>query len=101
MPSSKTSKTALFCTTDRVGFFKETGNQHPVLIDRTTKKRVPVGTGTLAGLIEIEIANYTEQFRPDTASEKLIEFMRYMLTSGKNHMTKGARDEFARLLKEH
>src|SRR5713226_8702671 len=83
----------LFCTTDRVSFFKEADNQDPVLIDRTTKEHVPVSTATLGALIEIEVANYVEQFKPDTASAKLIEFMRYMLRAGKDHMTRKAREE--------
>src|ERR1051325_53312 len=61
----------LFCTSDRVAFFKEAGNLHPVLIDRTTKKHVPVSAATLGALIEIEVANYIEQFTPATASGKL------------------------------
>jgi hypothetical protein len=70
------------------------------LIDRATKKSVPVGTATLGALIEIEVANYVEQFRADTASAKLIEFMRYMLRAGNDRMTAKAREEFARLLKQ-
>lgn len=89
----------LFCTTDRVGFFRETDKQDPVLIDRTTKKPVPVSTATLGALIEIEVANYIEQFRADTASAKLIEFMRHMLRAGNDHMTAKAREELARVLK--
>jgi len=90
----------LFCTTDRVGFFGEANKHDPVLIDRATKKSVPVGTATLGALIEIEVANYVEQFRADTASAKLIEFMRYMLRAGNDRMTAKAREEFARLLKQ-
>jgi hypothetical protein len=73
---------------------------HPVLIDRTTKKHVPVSAATLGALIEIEVANYIEQFTPATASGKLIEFMRFMLKAGNDHMTTQAKEEFARLL-EH
>lgn len=90
----------LFCTTDRAGFFHEADKPSPMLVDRTTKKSVPVSTATLGSLIEIEVANYVEQFRADTASAKLIEFMRYMLRAGNDHMTSKAREEFARLL-EH
>jgi hypothetical protein len=90
----------LFCTTDRPGFFKEADKSSPMLVDRTTKQSVPVDAATLDSLIEIEVANYVEQFRADTASAKLIEFMRYMLKAGNDHMTRGAREEFTRLL-EH
>lgn len=90
----------LFCTTDRVGFFTEADKTSPVLVDTTTKKFVPVSTATLGALIEIEVANYIEQFRPDTASAKLIEFMTHMLRAGNHHMTRKARDELARVL-EH
>lgn len=90
----------LFCTSDRVGFFKEADKRDPVLIDRATKEHIPVSAATLGALIEIEVANYMEQFRADTASAKLIEFMRYMLRAGKDHMTSKARDEFARVLEQ-
>lgn len=90
----------LFCTTDRVGFFTEADKPSPILVDRTTKKSVPVSTATLGALIEIEVANYLEQFRPDTASVKLIEFMRYMLSAGNAHMTRKSTEDLARVL-EH
>jgi hypothetical protein len=90
----------LFCTTDRVGFFSEADKTNPVLVDTTTKKSVPVSTATLAALIEIEVANFIEQFRPATASAKLIEFMNYMLSAGSHHMTRKAREELARVLEQ-
>ena len=90
----------LFCTSDRVGFFKEADKHDPVLINRATKEHIPVSAATLGALIEIEVANYMEQFRAATASPKLIEFMRYMLKAGNDHMTTLSKEEFARLL-EH
>jgi hypothetical protein len=90
----------LFCTTDRVGFFTEADKASPVLVDTRTKKSVPVSTGTLGALIEIEVANFIEQFRPNTASAKLIEFMIYMLKAGNHHMSRKAREELARVLEQ-
>jgi hypothetical protein len=83
-----------------VGFFSEADKTNPVLVDTTTKKSVPVSTATLAALIEIEVANFIEQFRPATASAKLIEFMNYMLSAGSHHMTRKAREELARVLEQ-
>ena len=37
----------LFCTTDRVGFFREADKTSPVLIDTTSKKSVPVSAETM------------------------------------------------------
>jgi Domain of unknown function (DUF6817) len=88
----------LFCTTDRTGFFTEANKPKPALINTTTMKSVPVSSVTLDALIEIEVANYIEQVKPDTTPEKLIEHMRYMLRTGNNHMTKKAREEFTRFL---
>ncbi len=90
----------LFCTTDRVAFFTEADKASPVLVDTKTKRSVPVSTGTLGALIEIEVANFIEQFRPDTASAQLIEFMKYMLKAGNHHMTRKAREELARVLEQ-
>ena len=90
----------LFCTTDRTGFFTEADKPNPVLVDRTIKDPVPVSSATLAALIEIEVANYIEQVKPDTAPEKLIEHMKYMLRAGNDRMTRNAREEFTRFL-EH
>jgi len=78
----------LFCTTDRVGFFTQVDKPNPVLVDTRTKEFIPVSIGTLDALIEIEVANFIEQFRPDTASVKLINFMKHMLKSGNHHMTR-------------
>ena len=61
-------------------------------------KSVPVSSVTLDALIEIEVANYIEQVKPDTTPEKLIEHMVDMLRTGNNHMTKKAREEFTRFL---
>jgi hypothetical protein len=88
----------LFCTTDRTGFFTEADKPNPALINTATKKSVPVSSVTLDALIEIEVANYIEQVKPNTAPEKLIEHMRYMFRTGNNHMTKKAREEFTRFL---
>ena len=88
----------LFCTTDRVGFFVEADKANPTLVDSTTKQSVPVSTATLAALIEIEIANYIEQFRPSTAPPNLVKFMNYMLTGGGQRMTSKAKDELRRVL---
>jgi hypothetical protein len=88
----------LFSTTDRVGFFMEADKPTPVLVDTRTKVPVPVTTAILDALIEIEVANFIEQFEPDTAPAKLIEFMRHMLKAGNAHMTKKAREELARVL---
>lgn len=90
----------LFCTTDRVGFFAEADKASPVLVDTRSRKSVPVSVETLDALIEIEVANFIEQFEPDAAPAKLIEFMRYMLKTGNTHMTKKARKQLARALKQ-
>jgi len=88
----------LFCTTDRVGFFGEADKATPTLVDSTTKQSVPVSSATLAALIEIEVANYIEQFRLFTAPPNLIAFMKYMLTAGGHHMTIKAKDELRLVL---
>jgi hypothetical protein len=80
----------LFCTTDRVGFFAEADKPAPALVDTRTKTSVPVAPETLDALIEIEVANFIEQFEAATAPAKLIEFMRHMLKVGNGHMTKKA-----------
>jgi hypothetical protein len=90
----------LFCTTDRVGFFAEADKLAPLLVDTRSKTSVPVTPETLDALIEIEVANFIEQFEAETAPAKLIEFMRHMLKVGDGHMTKKASEELARVLEQ-
>jgi hypothetical protein len=98
----------VFCTTDRLGFFSEAGQVSPMLTNATSNKSVPVSVETLSALIEIEVANFVEQFRPDNASvkpaefPKLIQFMSYMLhKAGDQHLTKKARDALAAQLEPY
>ena len=90
----------LFCTTDRMGFFTEAHQANPMLVDTATRKSVSVSTETLRDLIEIEVANRIEQFRPETTPPELIKAMRYMLKAGDLHMTSQARKELARALEQ-
>jgi hypothetical protein len=90
----------LFCTTDRVGFFAEADKPAPALVDTRTKTSVPVAPETLDALIEIEVANFIEQFEAATAPAKLTEFMRHMLKVGNGHMTKKASEELAHVLEQ-
>jgi hypothetical protein len=90
----------LFCTTDRTGFFKEADKRGPVLIDRKTEMTVRVSVATLAALMEIEVANYIEQFNPVTAPPNLVDYMRYMLKAGSDHLTTKAKEELAYVLKQ-
>ncbi|HEY1234711.1 MAG TPA: hypothetical protein VGH22_15135 [Candidatus Binatia bacterium] len=81
----------LFCTTDRRGFFAEADKPAPMMVvDIRTKASVPVTPETLNALIQIEVANFIDQFEPETAPVKLIESMKHMLKVGDGHMTKKA-----------
>lgn len=88
----------LFCTSDRALFFGQAGAGEPTVFDREAEATVPVTKEQLTALLEIEVANCVEQFRPDSNTERRVRAFERMLELGERTLTPGASEALRRIV---
>ena len=89
----------LFCVTDRTGFFYEADKAEPRLWNRVHEELIAVEPNVIRDLIEIEVANYIEQFdQQKPLPRRTISSCKHMLIRGRDRMTERAYDAFAKMI---
>lgn len=91
----------LFCVTDRAEFFQRAAEHAPVLWDRVAECALSISPEVVRDLIEIEVANYVDQFDPAlTYPKSFLNRIDCMMEMGQECMSPAAATAFAKLRAE-
>lgn len=88
----------LFCVTDRSGFFQQANESCPALRNHVTDQQIITSTEVIADLIEIELANYVDQFDPAlTYPKSFLNRIDCMIEMGAARMSPPAKAAFVQM----